>query len=80
MLSLRDWWMYGPLVLFGCAGCGPSLPPDHPCSEENPETAAFLALCAAQVRLECNPDPAVPCEAEARCEAAWARRCEQVAP
>lgn len=59
------------------AGCTSHLPPDHPCSKENPDTHAVLARCAARVLAECAQDPDVPCAAEQECEAAWAKRCEQ---
>jgi hypothetical protein len=76
-LPLRHWWLYGPLVVYGCSGCVSALPADHPCSEENPRAAAFLASCATLVKLQCDADPKVPCEVEAECERAWAERCEQ---
>ena len=59
------------------AACSSRLPPDHPCSEENPRAHAFVRACELRVLAECNPDPAVPCEVERECEEAWARRCEQ---
>ncbi len=59
-------------VFAGCAADQPRLTPGA-CDAR--EVAAFTARCKVEVKLACNPDPAVPCEVEALCDARLCEAC-----
>lgn len=57
--------------------CSSALPPDHPCSEQNPEFLAFLASCKARVELACADIPDDACPVVAECDRAIEERCRE---
>lgn len=64
-------------VSFILAGCSSQLPPEHPCSAENPEPYALATTCNARAELECKGLTQEQCAPWRECMAAFEERCRE---